>query len=91
MLNQPAIYRVRHPYCSKLCPTETLFSLAYTLSGEPAVFIMRFEQQENHLHCLGGSDVSLLHLVMEIDSLKQHVETETKDHSFCEPDSFVME
>lgn len=91
MLNQPAIYRVRHPYCSKLCPTETLFSLAYTLSGEPAVFITRSEQQDNHLHCLGDSAVTLLHLVVEITILKQHVNTETKDHSFCEPNNFVTE
>lgn len=36
---------------------ETLFSLAYTLSGQPSVFIMRSEQQDGHLHCLGDSDV----------------------------------
>lgn len=70
---------------------ETLFSLAYALSGEPTVFIMRFEQQDNHLHCLGDSDVTLLHLVIEITILEQHVNTEIKDHSFCEPNNFVME
>lgn len=36
---------------------ETLFSLAYTLNGQPSVFIMRSEQQDGHLHCLEDSDV----------------------------------